>query len=177
MTIETLLDLYDHMAWADATVWSVVLNDDRARTDDKLRTLLRHVHTAQRFFLRVWRGDPMDAPFPVFDQMPSLCDWARTYHAEVRAYLAPLTDASLRAPMPEAWVQRMERLLGASPAAVTLGDTMMHVPLHTLYHRGQANMRIRELGCTPPLVDHIAWVWQGRPAAVWQTGNGSHTSA
>jgi len=42
------------------------------------------------------------------------------------------------------------------------------VALHSLYHRGQVNARLREVGGTPPLVDYIAWLWFGRPAAEWK---------
>ena len=43
---------------------------------------------------------------------------------------------------------------------------MLQVALHSMYHRGQINARLRDFGGNPPLVDFIAWVWLGRPAAV-----------
>jgi uncharacterized damage-inducible protein DinB len=39
--------------------------------------------------------------------------------------------------------------------------------MHTVYHRGQVNARVRALGGEPPLVDYIAWLWLGRPAPEW----------
>ena len=46
---------------------------------------------------------------------------------------------------------------------------MLQIPLHSLYHRGQVNARLREVGGEPPTVDYIAWMWLGRPAAEWET--------
>lgn len=48
-----------------------------------------------------------------------------------------------------------------------LGETMIQVAMHSQYHRGQINTRLRELGAEPPLVDYIAWIWFGRPDAAW----------
>ena len=62
----------------------------------------------------------------------------------------------------------IERSLGRVPETTTLGETALQVPLHTIYHRGQVNARIRALGGEPPLVDYIAWIWLGRPAPEWR---------
>jgi len=62
------------------------------------------------------------------------------------------------------WAKRYAK---EEAAAATLGDTLLQVPMHSTYHRGQVNARIRELGGEPPLVDYIVWVWLGRPAAEW----------
>lgn len=167
MNVQSLIDLYDHMAWADAEVWAAVLDCAPARQDAKLRDTLYHAHVAQRIYQRAWRGEPLDAPFPRFDQTPALGEWAKTYYGEASAFLETLTDAQVREAMPVAWTQRIEHLLGRACATAALGDTLMQVPLHSQYHRGQVNARLRELGGTPPLVDYIAWVWFGRPAAAW----------
>ncbi len=167
MNVETLLDLYNHMAWADAEVWTSVLNCGQACQDGRLRDILHHLHVAQRAYLRTWRGESLDAPYPHFDDTPALCEWAKTYYGQARGYLEALTDAQAREAVPVAWAQRMERLLGRAPAPTTLGETAMQVCLHSLYHRGQVNARLRELGGTPSLVDYIAWVLFGRPAPAW----------
>jgi uncharacterized damage-inducible protein DinB len=44
---------------------------------------------------------------------------------------------------------------------------MFQVTSHSTHHRGQVNARLRALGGEPPLVDYIAWVWFGKPAADW----------
>lgn len=37
--------------------------------------------------------------------------------------------------------------------------------MHTTYHRGQLNTKIRELGGEPPLTDFIYWVGLDKPKA------------
>jgi uncharacterized damage-inducible protein DinB len=44
------------------------------------------------------------------------------------------------------------------------------VPMHSQYHRGQVNARLKEVGGVPPNVDYILWVWVGRPVGLWPSG-------
>jgi uncharacterized damage-inducible protein DinB len=93
--------------------------------------------------------------------------WAREYHVAVQVLLETLTDARIGEAMPVAWADMVEKALGRKPEVTTMGDTVLQVPLHSVYHRGQVNARLREVGGTPALVDYIAWIWLGRPAAEW----------
>jgi uncharacterized damage-inducible protein DinB len=93
--------------------------------------------------------------------------WGRAFHRAAPSELATLGRDALTAPRPHAWIDLVEKEIGRRPAMTTMGDTMLQVALHTIYHRGQVNMRLREVGGTPPLVDYIAWVWFGRPDASW----------
>lgn len=168
MNLNSLTDLYRHMEWADASVWAAVFANEAGQTDEKLRDYLYHLHMVQRAFLRLWRGVPPDTPYPTFADAPSLLEWARSYYAEAFAYLATLSDEALAAPMPLPWATMIEKQLGRPPAVSTVGETALQVPLHSLYHRGQVNARLRALGGETPLVDYIAWVWMDRPASNWQ---------
>ncbi|MBI3654505.1 MAG: DinB family protein [Acidobacteria bacterium] len=159
--------LYQHMEWADATVWKAVLASANAQSDTKLRDYLYHLHMVQRAFLRIWRNEPRDTPFPTFEDAPSLMSWARAYYTEAFAHLATLNDEQLAQPMIMPWAAMVEQRLGRPPEATTIGDTALQVTLHTLYHRGQVNARLREIGSEPPLVDYIAWVWMGKPSPDW----------
>jgi uncharacterized damage-inducible protein DinB len=167
MNVTTLRDLRGHMEWADALVWSAARSCEAAHADARVRDLLYHVHMVQRAFLRTWRHEPRDQPYPTFDALPLLLAWARDGHAEIAAHLAMLTDRDVAAPMPVAWADMVETHFGRVPAPTTLGETILQVVLHSQYHRGQVNARLRELGATPPLVDYIAWLWFGRPAPEW----------
>lgn len=161
------VDLFRHMEWADATVWSATLAFGPAQADARLQGLLYHSHVVQHAFLRAWREQPYDQPFPTFEGLPPLMAWARAFHGEASRYVAALTPAALADPMPVAWAGLVEQVIGRAPAITSRGDTVLQVAMHTHYHRGQLNLRLREVGATPPLVDYIAWVWYGRPAAVW----------
>lgn len=163
----TLTDLYRHMEWADAAVWTAVLASGAAQTDARLQKYLYHLHLTQRAFLRIWRNEPRETPYPTFNDAPSLMQWARGYYSEAFTYLEALSEKKLSEPMTVPWAAMVERRIGRAPAATTIGETALQVVLHSLYHRGQANARLREVGGEPPLVDYIAWIWLGRPAPGW----------
>ena len=167
MNLNDLNDLYRHMEWADASVWRAVLASNAAREDTKLRELFYHVHMVQRAFLRVWHGETRYTPFPTFDDTSSLIEWGRSYYADAFAQLESWADDDLSKPLNVPWASMVEKLLGRAPEDTTLGQTARQVALHSLYHRGQINARLRELGGEPPLVDYIAWLWLGRPEADW----------
>jgi uncharacterized damage-inducible protein DinB len=167
MAVTMLSELYQHMEWADATVWSAVLATEQAWADVRLRELLHHTHVVQHAFLRTWRGEPGGPSFPTFDTPRELMAWGRLFHQDASPELARVGPDALTAPMPLPWADMVEQALGRPPGMTTMGETVLQVALHTLYHRGQVNMRLRELGGTPPLVDYIAWLWFDRPGANW----------
>jgi uncharacterized damage-inducible protein DinB len=167
MNMEFFTDLYRHMEWADSSVWKAVMECERAKSDEKLLGCLTHLHLVQQFFLLTWRGEPRPASFPTFETAEPLLDWARPYYDDAFSYLATFGDERISEPVPLAWASMVEKLIGRAAAKTTLGDTILQVALHTLYHRGQVNARLREIGGTPPLVDYIAWVWFGRPSPNW----------
>lgn len=167
MNLEVLRVLYQHMEWADAAVWRAVLASESARTDEKLRGLFYHLHLVQRAFLRAWRGEARETPYPTFNEVTSLMRWGREYHGEISAHFEKLSEEEMLSPMQLPWSEIVERELGKSPALLNVGETMLQVPLHSQYHRGQINARLREVGGEPPPVDYIVWMWLSRPIAVW----------
>ncbi len=167
ITPESLVDLYRHMEWADALVWRAVLASEAGRTDAKLRDYVYHLHVAQRAFLRMWRGEPRETPYPTFENPEPLMEWARSYYAEAYAHLGGLDADAVSAPFEVPWAAVLVQRLGRTPEATTVGETALQVALHSMYHCGQINARLRQLESEPPLVDYIAWVWLGRPEADW----------
>jgi uncharacterized damage-inducible protein DinB len=167
MNRSALIDLYRHMEWADAAVWVAVLASENGETDAKLRKQLYHLHIVQRAFLRAWRGESREAPYPTFDDARSLMLWGRSYYAEALTHLGTLSDEQVSEPLPVPWASMVEQRLGRAPEMTTIGETALQVAMHSVYHRGQINARLREVGGEPPLVDYIAWVWFGRPEPVW----------
>jgi uncharacterized damage-inducible protein DinB len=163
----TLTDLYRHMEWADAAVWSRVMASDSGRKDAPLRERLYHLHLVQRAFLREWRHEPRETPYPAFKDSGSLMAWAQSFHGEALEHIASLSAEALSAAMPLSWESLVERRMGRAPERTTLGETALQVALHSMHHRGQVSTRLRECGGEPPLIDYIAWLWEGRPAAAW----------
>lgn len=168
MQLETLKELYAHMEWADASVWRAVLASEAARGDQKLRGLFHHLHLVQHAFIRAWRGEASDRAFPTFDEVEPLRTWGRSYYDVIFPHLAGLTEERISKPAELPWAEIVEQQIGQKPVPTSLRETLLQVPLHTLYHRGQINMRLREVGGEPPTVDFIIWAWLGKPAAAWE---------
>jgi uncharacterized damage-inducible protein DinB len=165
--LELLRELYAFTAWADSTVWKSVLACPASSDDGPLRDHLVHIHMVQHAFLSAWKGEPPEfrrsADFP---DLPAIHEWARAYHESVRGFIDRLGTGSDE-PMIMPWVEQYQKHLGRTFAQSSLGETMFQVVSHSTYHRGQVNVRLRAIGGEPPLVDHIAWIWFGKPEAEW----------
>ncbi len=166
-TLELIRDLYRHMEWADATMWSAVLEAEAAAGDEVLIDRLRHFHVAQNAYLAIWRDEPMD--LHAADGLPArdLAAWARDNHRAMKDHVAGLSDSVLTGPVALPWTRVMAEHLGHEPAPTSLADTLVHQYAHTAHHRGQAATRLRELGIDPPMIDYLFWVWSGRPDPAW----------
>jgi uncharacterized damage-inducible protein DinB len=163
-------ELYKHMEWADATLWRAVLASPSAQSDEMLRNYLHHMHLTQQLFPRVLdrharRADRAAQPSEF--TLPELCAWAQPYYAQARAFLDSATPDVLARPLVMPWVAQYEQQLGRKFDVATVAETAFQVVSHSTHHRAQANTRLRAVGGDPPLVDFIAWIWFGRPAAPW----------
>ena len=164
---ELLTDLYGHMEWADAAVWSAVLASAAAGADETTRGRLHHIHLVQRAFLSLWREEPVDRNAGEGLAPRELAEWARGYYALARRHLVEAPPEAFDRPVNVPWTRQAGERLGFEPAPTSLIETAVQVYAHTGHHRGQVIGRLRELGATPPLVDYIAWLWQRRPPAAW----------
>ncbi len=166
--LEFVKELYTHMDWADSMVWQAVLASEKATSDDVLQDTLMHLHKTQRAFLEVWHERSVDLPGRSdFNSPVELMAWARSYHPLAKEFLDGLSIAAFDNEITIPWVKYFEDKIGGPAAPVTLGESVYQVVAHSMYHRGQANRRLREVGGQPTLVDYIAWIWAGRPEPVW----------
>jgi uncharacterized damage-inducible protein DinB len=164
-------ELFAYTAWADAIVWNAVLSHAGASTDGRVRDYLFHIHIVQDLFLKVWRGEPPVVPSNEAPELTSILESARRSHESLASFLGGLQDLSLNERVVLPWAEQVTELTGREPGVSTMGDTLLQVVNHSTYHRGQVNARLRELGGTPPMTDFIAWVWLGKPEAVWPAPN------
>ena len=171
---QTIRDLFQHMQWADRKVWRVVLESSVACEDAKLRACLYHIHLVQHAYLRMWRKESFDLPFPQFATTVEVYDWSRDYYPEAIAFLDSLSAEDLARTCEHPWTEIITRQIGQAPETVTLGETAHQVVLHSTYHRGQANAQLRALGAEPPTVEYITWLWLGRETTE-QTEYSEHT--
>ena len=163
----TVADLLRHMEWADASIWRAVLSSRVATEDATLHDRLYHVHVTQHAFLQLWRGVTGEIPPANTLDTLSLALWARGFHLEARPDKLVLDGSALVRPVPDSLLTKAEERLGIGATVPTICDTVLQVVMHSTYHRGQINTRLRELGCDPPLTEYFVWVWRGRPAADW----------
>ena len=161
-----LRELYAHMEWADARIWSEVLKTQGAHDDSWLRDKLFHLHDTQQAFLSLWTGQPRATRADVAS-LAAICEWARPFYARARRFFDATSAETLAGPVSDAFGDRMRQHFGDQRGNVTLGVTAFHVTAHTMHHRGQVMTRLRELGGDPPLVDYVIWVWSGSPIAEW----------
>jgi uncharacterized damage-inducible protein DinB len=169
--IKMLQQLFEHMEWADALVWRSVLLNSVAMSDSSVRERLLHIHVVQHGFLHLWRQQALpELPKPShFPDTKRIASWGREYHENVAAYVAGLEETLLDSPLSIPWADQLAVRLGRPPSPVTLAQTMLQVTSHSSHHRGQVNVRLRELGCEPPLIDFITWLWRGKPSADWDS--------
>jgi len=163
----TVGDLLHQMEWADALIWRAVLSSPIATEDAILHDRLYHIHVTQHAFLQLWRGVTAEIPPANSLDAMSLALWAKGFHLEARADRLVLDGATLVRSVPDSLLSKAEARLGIGAATPTICDTVLQVVTHSTYHRGQVNMRLRELGCDPPLTEYFVWVWRGKPAADW----------
>lgn len=161
-------DLLEHLHWADATMWTAVLECEDAGEDEKLIGWLYHLHVVQHAFVRIWRSEALDLPEASdLASFSALEPWAREGHGNLDAYLLGLSGAELERELAIPWTDKLEEKWGGPIEPVTLAESVLQVAMHTAHHRGQVAARLRDLGSEPPLVDFIAWIWRGRPRAQW----------
>ena len=163
-------ELYKHMEWADATLWRAVLASPGAHGDEMLRNYLHHMHLTQQLFLAFWTGtpaEPIARRQPSEFTLPELCVWAQPYYRQARAFLDSATPEVLARPLVMPWVAQYEQQLGRKFDVATVAETAFQVVSHPTHPRAHANTRLRAVLGDPPLVDFIAWIWFGRPAAPW----------
>lgn len=158
--------LMRHMAWADAEVWQAMMGLPAAGGDASTIERLHHIHVVQWAYLHIWREEsPAVRELDSFADLADIREWGREFHRRASAYLEVLEEREewtreVRFP----WADQLVARFGSAQQA-TVSESLLQIALHSTYHRGQINARLKELGGEPPLVDFIAWIWQGRPIA------------
>jgi uncharacterized damage-inducible protein DinB len=156
MTIHGLLELYDYSYWANAQLFPVLaqLTDAEFTREvaggyGSIRNTLVHMMSAESGWLercggphRGERLNPTD--FPTIESVVQR--WAM-YEAQMRQFLASLTDADLTRS-----VAYTIPPLGISGAG-RVGELLHHAVNHNIHHRGQVTLLVRALGHVPVNVD------------------------
>lgn len=150
--IRWLQRLFAYDAWANNEILSALLPS--TSVPDPVLRLLNHLFSAQQLWLQRLQQQP-----------PSLAVWpnlslsqCQELNQQMRLawqdYLAAVDDPKL---------SRACSYTNSKGEHFTsqVSDILMHVVLHSAYHRGQIASRMRDAGLHPPLTDYIHGVRQG----------------
>lgn len=166
---QLLKDLFDHMFWADSEVWNKIFEKiKKIENDEKIKELTYHIHLVQFAFLGIWNNEKIEYPKMVeFESLKSISDWGRNNHKTIKNYISTIDEKNIFNIADVPWSKYFEKQICKKPENISTFDTMLQICLHSTYHRGQLNKRLRELDCDPPQVDYIIWLWSGKPESKW----------
>jgi uncharacterized damage-inducible protein DinB len=143
---DVLLNLMQHMRWADSLVADAL---DRDGIDDP-NTLRLFAHIASVEHLWYAR---------IQAQAPTLAVWPSLTVAEARSLAAEhadLYEELVRRADSDALARQVDYRNSAGRAFHSaVSDIVTHVAMHGSHHRGQILQRIRAAGHEPPYVDFI----------------------
>lgn len=153
-SMNQILALWRHLFWADQELVQAVV--EQAGTARAVREMAHVLGTEETWLARI-EGRAADVavwPDVGVEDLTSLLERA---HASCHDYLERLREGELA---------REIRYTNSAGQRFTnsVADILLHVALHGQYHRGKANLLLRDSGLKPAPTDYIAWV-RGTPAA------------
>jgi uncharacterized damage-inducible protein DinB len=153
------VDLFQHQAYADASIINAIRRHPIAAGDRELRTLLHHILVSHRYWIHLCQGLPFsgEQEREVPDSLDPIAARFRDTHAQEREWLARINESDLSRTLESPFLPG--RCIAVSAA-------LMQVCLHSHAHRSQCATRLRILGGEPPSMDFIFWVNE-RPTPVW----------
>ena len=146
--------VFDHLTWADTTM---VAAAEVVDSPDAAVGELAHVFGAQENWLA--RLEERAATLEIWPELSrqALTPAMRRIQAGYAGYLVALRDEDLTRLV--AYTNSQGRSFETA-----IGDILLHVALHSQYHRGKVNLLLRQSNTAPAPVDFIGFV-RGVPAA------------
>ncbi len=157
LTADTARMLARYNAWSNKVMFDAVVALPEGEAEKPRTSLFRNmVHTLNHNYVidRIWQGH-LEGREHGYDARntkdhPPLAELWRLQQA-VDAWYVAWSDAQTDAGLAET-VNYM--LIGGTPGAMTRGEILLHIVMHTNYHRGYVADMIYEVpGCRPPTMD------------------------
>jgi uncharacterized damage-inducible protein DinB len=141
---------YDH--WANRECLRVMRESAFAGSDPAKR--IAHILSAEKLWLERIRREPQSLPVWPSSTIDECEAWADEMALAWRSYLKQLS--------PDALSEKVEyRNSKGEPWSSRVEDVLIHVPMHSAYHRGQIALEMRAAGLEPAYTDFIHAVRQG----------------
>lgn len=156
MRVDDIRALFDYNAWANERVLSAAaaITDEQFTAPTRfprgsLRGCLLHVLDAVRFHLAAWRETPPppDRAADTYSDVAALTARWHQDEAELRAFLATLTDEGLDQPRTITFTGDGVRV------TAPLWKLMVHIVNHGTQHRSDAAQILTDLGHSPGDLD------------------------
>jgi uncharacterized damage-inducible protein DinB len=165
MTVKDMETLYDYSYWANAKLFPVVSSlsaDDFGRrvagSLGSVRNTLVHMMSAEGGWLERAGGPKRGAALNAddFPTAASVTSYWTVQEDKVRGFLAALTDTDLATPREFSLPQL------SVTGVLTIGEMLHHAVNHSIHHRGQVALLLRQLGHAPGNVDIMFYYGQRR---------------
>jgi uncharacterized damage-inducible protein DinB len=165
--VKDLQALYDYGYWANQKIFDVLAQLTReeftqqvAGSFGSVRNTMVHMMSAEWGWLDR-SGGAKRGPALVATNYPtvaSLVDQWRQVEADMRQFLAALTDSDLH--------QLREFSFGGPAFSLRRGDLLQHAAIHCVHHRGQVALLLRSLGHAPGNFDVLFYYGQDQGVTV-----------
>ena len=152
--LDNIRRVFDHLMWADAAMVAAV---EAVESPDAAVHELAHVFGAEENWLA--RLEERAAALAIWPEVSreALGPAMRKIQSGYSGYLVALRNEDLTRLV--AYTNSQGRSFETA-----IGDILLHVALHSQYHRGKVNLLLRQFSAAPAPVDFISFV-RGVPAA------------
>lgn len=147
--------LWDHLFWADSRLFDA-LKSNELTNDNAYREFAHIIGSEETWLSRLQKRTAHTSVWPDLKQT-ELEQQMGVIHNAYEGYLADLGEKDLETNI--SYTNSAGKQFSNS-----ISDILLHVALHSQYHRGKINLILRESGQEPVPVDYIAFV-RGVPAA------------
>jgi len=146
--------VFEHLTWADTTMVAAVEAEESPEA--AVREFAHVLGAAENWLARL---EERSATLAIWPELPRelLAPAKRRIQTGYARYLGALRDEDLTRLV--AYTNSQGRAFETA-----IGDILLHVALHSQYHRGKVNLLLRQSNATPAPVDFISFV-RGVPAA------------
>ena len=145
-------ELFDYDLWANRESLASLASVPAEKSERALK-VFGHVLGAERVWLvRFLTPPPAANPWPLVDRENALSA-VESLHAEWIALLESLGQQGLEGDLSYRNTKGLE-------FRTPIREVLMHLVLHSAYHRGQVAAAVREAGGKPALTDYVVWVRQ-----------------